>query len=155
MCRRARPTPLVEPAENDEIGLLQAGFDQSPDRQARMATIKRAHDNAGCQRLEQGRVVLSGQVREIPRRIDQLVIKAGRGFACHLAPQPVGARFVIGSGEPLGSFDMRGHEPAQRHRGARQEFGEVTQARLQAADKAVQLHAFSAGDGRSEPGKAG
>src|SRR3546814_10370360 len=38
-----RPGALVEAAEDDAVGLLQAGFEQAPDEQARMAAVTGAH----------------------------------------------------------------------------------------------------------------
>ena len=108
MRRRAGPNALVEPAEDDEIGLLQPGFDQTPDRQPGMAAIERADNSADRQRLEQGRIMASRQRRKIAGGIDQLVVETGRGFPGRLAPQPVGAGLVVGCGQPFGRLDMRG-----------------------------------------------
>ena len=56
---RARPAALVEPAEDEQVGLLQPRLDQAPDREARMAAdrpggppcrrraLRTAPDNAG------------------------------------------------------------------------------------------------------------
>ena len=50
--RRAGPGALVEAAEDEEVGLLQARLDEAPDRQAGMLPVARAHHRAGGERLE-------------------------------------------------------------------------------------------------------
>ena len=103
----SRPGALVQTAKDDQIGLLQPRFEETPDRQPRMTAENRADDRIGGQRLEQGRIMTAGQARKVPRGVDQFVAEARGRLARRLMPEPLAAGFRRGRGQPLGGLDMR------------------------------------------------
>src|SRR5271169_1214199 len=96
-----------------------------------------------------------GQGREIARRVDQLVVETGGGFARGLAPQSLAARLVGGRGQSLGRFDMRRDKPGERHCIGQKELGKSAEAGFQPADKSMQRAGIDAGESLFETGKAG
>ena len=80
------PSAFVEPAQHEQIGLLQPCLDEAPDREAGMPAKGGADNDAGGQRLEQRRVMPRGDRRKVARRIDQLVAEPRRGLAGCLLP---------------------------------------------------------------------
>ena len=73
-----------------------------------MPAVRRAHHRAGRERLEQRRVMPSGQRRKIGGGVDQLVTEPRRRLAGRVAPQPRAAGFRVARSETLGRVDMRG-----------------------------------------------
>ncbi len=58
-CGFGRPGALVEPAQDQEIGVLQPGFERAPDREPGMAAEARPHDLPGHQGFEEMRIALA------------------------------------------------------------------------------------------------
>ena len=149
----AGPGTLVEPAEDNQVGLLQPCLDKAPDRQPRMSAIARAHHHAGGQRLEQCWVVPAGHWRKTVGGVDQLVAEARGGLAGRVAPQPRHAALGIGGGEPLGRRDMRRGQLGERHAASVEQLGQHAETTLQPVDEAAQRRL--AVERRPQPGKAG
>jgi len=76
----ARPHAVIEAAENDHVGLLQARFERPPDEEARVESGARAHDLAGEEAAVERRIVGCLQSEALPR-IDQLRQQQGQCFA--------------------------------------------------------------------------
>ena len=152
--RRAGPGAFVEPAEDDEIGLLQPRLDQPPDCQPRVAPVGRADHGAGGQRLEQGRVVTTGQHREILRGVDQLMAKAGRRVAGRFAPQPraAGSRHRSPPNRSAASICAAARRASGTAAG-REQVRQCAKAGFEPVGKAAQPGIGA--DGGSETGKAG
>ena len=111
-CRR--PGPLVEPAEDQQVGLLQPRLDQAPDREPRMPAIGRAHPVPAASASNNARVVSPGQRREIGRRIDQLVAEAGGSLTGRVAPQSRDAALGIGGVPAVDRAPPQRRPPARR-----------------------------------------
>ncbi len=101
-----RPGPFVEAAEDEQVHVLQARLQRSPDRQARMAAVTRPHHLTGEQRGEQRRIPLAGQRRRTGGGVPQLGHESGRGRARLAGPQPRGAALGVAGGQRLGKGNM-------------------------------------------------
>ena len=130
----AGPSALVQPAEDKQVGLLQAGLEQPPDGKPRVPSVSRADDIAGAQCLEQARIVPAGQRRKIPGSVDQLVTEARRRLACGFAPKPLASGLRRRCRQPLGSPDMGGDEARKRGRIGGEQIGQWAEASLEPID---------------------
>jgi hypothetical protein len=63
--RVTRPGPLVESAEDDEIGLLQPCLEQAPDGEPGMPAVVWTYHRPSDQRLEERGIVNAAQRRKI------------------------------------------------------------------------------------------
>ena len=145
---RRRPAALVQTAKNDQIGLLQPRFEETPDRQPGMPAEHRPHDRIGGQRLEQSRKMPAGQRRKVARGIDQLMAEARRRLARRLPPEALAPGFRCGRGEPLCGLDMRCRKTRQRYGIRDEQFRQRAEAGLEPVDKPRQAHSLA---GESSP----
>ncbi len=151
---RAGPHTLVEAAQNDEIGLLQPRFDETPNRQPGVSAESRPHHHTGGERLEEGRVMPAVEEREILRRSYELVAEEGADLAGLGMPKPRAAIYFVGRGKPLGGFDVCCRQACERDTVGGEQFGERTETGLQPVDKPAQL-AVAGIEGVFQSGKAG
>jgi hypothetical protein len=150
----AGPGALVEPPEHDQIRLLQPRLHKAPDRQARVIAIGRPHRRASDEGLEQRRVVLAAQGREIARGVDQIVTEPRRDLARRLGPEPRGAGLLVGGGEALGGRDMRGGDLADRHDFGREHIGKRAEAGFEPGDEGTRRFVLG-GQRIAEAGETG
>ena len=113
LCRR-RPDPLVEPAQNHAVGMLQAGLQRTPDRKAGMAAVGRADHMVLHQRIEQCWVVRGRRNRwQFRRGLPQRRQEARRLLARLVRPEPRGPRLFVACREPFREPDVGLQKVAQ------------------------------------------
>ncbi len=150
---RGRPAALVQTAQNDQVGLLQPRFEETPDRQPGMPAEHRSDDRIGGQRLEQSRIMPAGQRRKVSRGFDQFMAEARSRLARRLVPEALTPGSLRGRGQPLGGLDMRCCKMRHRYGIREQQFRQRAEASLQPVDKPHQTD-FLAGESGPEAGKA-
>src|SRR5438477_666745 len=101
LCRTG-PATLVEPAEDEQVRVLQAGFKEAPDRQPGMESECRPDDDPGSECSEECRVVAAGERRKFAGGVDQLVAEARCTLARGLGPEPGAAFLGSARGETFG-----------------------------------------------------
>ena len=149
---RRRPAALVQTAENDQVGLLQSRFEETPDRQPRMPAEYRPHDRIGGQRLEQSRIMPAGQRRKVARGIDQFMAEARGRLARRLMPEALAPGFRCGRGKPFGGLDMRRCKTRQWYGIRDQQFRQRAEAGLEPVYKPRQADPFI-GESSPKPSK--
>ena len=127
--RVGRPGPIVQAAENENVRVLQAGFQQAPDVHARVQAVARVHRAAGDQGIEQAGIGRAFDGVDGVGRLDQLGGEIGRRLARLARPQPQGAGPVaFAGGKRLGRRDVRAGEVLEGDLGPAREIGEIERA---------------------------
>ena len=86
---RGRPGAFVQPAQDQEIGALQTGFQRTPDRKPWMPAEARPHHLGRQHGVEQGRPVAAGDGGVVLPRRAQAGQCIGQCLAGLARPQPV------------------------------------------------------------------